>query len=157
MGIRRNTSREVALRWRDETSRRLPPGDDGRLVFSFGVNDTALEEGRRRVEEEDSLHNFRSILGEAASMFPVLMVGPPPVEDAGHNARIAYLSAEFQSTSRNLGIPYLDVFTPLSGSAVWVREVAQGDGAHPGARGYGELASLVEAWPAWRVWFEERN
>lgn len=154
LGIRRNTSSDVAVRWRDEALRRLPRGEDGRLVFSFGANDTMIEDGRRRVGDETALSNFQAILAEAASLFPVLMVGPPPVENADHNTRIARLSAKFQSAGREQGLPYLDVFTPLSTSAVWTREVADYDGAHPRADGYAELASLVENWSAWRSWLQ---
>lgn len=30
----------------------------------------------------------------------------------------------------------------------WMQEVAAGDGSHPGAEGYAELARLVQAWNA---------
>ncbi len=49
-----------------------------------------------------------------------------------------------------LGVPFLDAFTPSATFRHWRAEAAAGDGAHPGAGGYGELAALVDEWPAWR-------
>jgi acyl-CoA thioesterase I len=54
-----------------------------------------------------------------------------------------------------LKIPYLDVFTPLLASAVWLKEVELGDGAHPNAAGYAELAGLVRQWHVWQDWFRK--
>ncbi|MET8875781.1 hypothetical protein [Nocardia sp. NPDC004604] len=34
--------------------------------------------------------------------------------------------------------------------AVWMREVRAGDGAHPGAAGYDELAAIIGS--HWREW-----
>ncbi len=153
LGIRRNTSRDIAARWRDEAPHRLPQGKDGRLVFSFGANDTVIENGQRRVGDNEALANLQAILAQASTLFPVLMVGPPPVENADHNRRIGQLSVLFQSASEQMGLSYLDAFTPLSQSALWISEVSAFDGAHPRAGGYEELASLVENWLAWQAWF----
>ena len=39
LGIRRDTSADIAARWEAEARARLPAEHDGRLVFLFGVND----------------------------------------------------------------------------------------------------------------------
>jgi len=88
----------------------------------------------------------------AKRRYPLLFVGPPPVADQEQNTRIAALSEEFAPVCQALGVPYLPVFPSLVGSKAWMREAAAGDGSHPGAKGYGELALLVEAWDAWRRW-----
>ena len=31
---------------------------------------------------------------------------------------------------------------------------AAGDGVHADGAGYAEMARLIEAWPAWRAWFD---
>jgi acyl-CoA thioesterase I len=43
LGIRRDTSADIASRWRAEVERRLPPmyRAEGRLAFCFGTNDCA--------------------------------------------------------------------------------------------------------------------
>lgn len=152
LGIRRDTSADIAARWRAEAERRLPPPLDGRLVFSFGVNDCVEEDGRSRVAFADSLANARTVLAEAAAWRPTLMVGPPPIADAECNRRIAHLSGALDGLCAGLGVPYLPVFDALARSLAWMAEAATGDGAHPGEGGYKALALLVSAWPAWRAW-----
>jgi lysophospholipase L1-like esterase len=153
LGVRRDTSADVRARWRAEAARRLPAGVDGRCVFSFGANDCVAEAGGPRVPMERALENAAAILAEAAPAMPVLFVGPPPLDDAAANGRIARLSAGLAEHCQSLGVPYLETFAPLAGSAVWRAEATAGDGAHPGAAGYELLAEMVAAWPAWRAWF----
>ena len=152
LGIRRETSTELRARWREEAPRRRAAASDCRLVFSFGANDTAVEHARRRVAPAVSLENARAILAEARECYPVLLVGPPPVADTAHTARITRLSDELATVAARLGVPYLDVCARLRASRTWTREVRVGDGAHPGAAGYAALARLVDTWPAWRAW-----
>ena len=157
LGIRGATSRDILGWWEEEALRRLPEGPggiDGRLVFAFGANDTRLAEGKLRVPAEESLMNAIRILRRGKALRPSLAVGPPPVGDEANNQRIAHLSAELAKICRVEGLPYLDVHAPLLKSGTWLREAAAGDGAHPGAKGYGELAALVESWSAWRGWLD---
>ncbi len=154
LGIRRNTSADIALRWLEEVSHRLPEECNGRVVFSFGVNDTTIEEGKTRINFQNSIENTSKILTEANPLFPVLMVSPPPVPDIEQNIRVAELSRQFDSVCRQLGVPYLDVFNPLQASTVWLKEAAANDGYHPGLAGYSELAKLVERWCSWLSWIE---
>lgn len=127
LGVRRETSTDIKNRWFREVSCRLPSEINGRLVFSFGANDTSLEAGKTRVERNQSIENIRQILIQAKPIFPVLMVSPPPVENAEHNMRIASLSEDFAQVSLQLNVPYLDVFTPLKASENWQLEVAKND------------------------------
>ena len=153
LGVRRETSADIGARWVAEVGPRLAEVALGRLVFSFGVNDTTLTPDGPRLHTDTSLKALRRILHEAAPRFPVLMVGPPPVADAAQNARVGELSVAFAETCRAAGVPYLDVCEPLLQSHIWLAEVAAGDGAHPNAGGYAELAKLVEDWSAWRAWW----
>ena len=43
LGVRRQTSRDISHRWLSECQQRLPTTADGRVVFSFGVNDTTKD------------------------------------------------------------------------------------------------------------------
>ncbi|HEY9748497.1 MAG TPA: GDSL-type esterase/lipase family protein [Allocoleopsis sp.] len=156
LGIRRETSADIRDRWQAEVERRLPETCDRRVVFSFGVNDTTIENGRRRVESSDSVENARQILTQAQRSLPVLMVGPALVGEAEQNQRICDLSGRLAELCQELGVPFLEIARPLQGSAVWVAEAIANDGAHPRAAGYGELAELVENWWAWRGWFPDR-
>ncbi len=154
LGIRRETSADIRARWFDEVARRLPGEDDGRIVFSFGVNDTTHEDGRPRVEPGDSVEHARAILSLARASHPILMVGPPPTANPEQNDRIARLSDRFALVCRDLDVPYLSTCAPLCRSSPWMGEAAAGDGAHPSAAGYAELARLVADWSGWRSWLD---
>jgi acyl-CoA thioesterase-1 len=153
LGIRRDTSADVAQRWQEEARRRLPPEFDGRLVFSFGANDCVVENGAPRVTPDRALDNARSMLEAAKRGHPTLMLGPPPLPLLdGADRRIAALSQDFARLTAEIAIPYLELWTPLAATTLWRLDVAAGDGAHPGAAGYALIAGLVAGWPPWRAW-----
>lgn len=154
LGIRRNTSADIRRRWLAEAEARLPASIPGGLIFSFGVNDCCPADSSPgpRVEPDAAVANARAILSRARDVAPTLVVGPPPIADAGVNARIAVLDPRLAAVAETGGVPYLSVFDHLVGSDVWMKEVAAWDGAHPGAAGYALLAELVEAWSAWQAW-----
>lgn len=154
LGIRRETSRELAHRWQSEVKRRFCLGCQPLVVFSFGTNDTTQQNGRLRVELNESLKNARNILAVAKQNYPVFMISPPPILDDEQNSRTQVLSQHFTELCQELEIPYLDVFTPLLNSSTWMQEIEAGDGAHPDSEGYAELAFLVQNWSAWVDWFK---
>lgn len=154
LGVRRETSADIKARWLREVSCRLSAADDGRIVFSFGVNDTTLENGKTRIEFSTSIENTRNILNTAKQMFPVLVVGPPPTVEVEQNFRIRCLSNSFATVCYELDLPYLDIFTPLQSSHIWMREAVEKDGYHPSSAGYTELAQLIQNWNAWLSWFK---
>ncbi|MEV6972008.1 GDSL-type esterase/lipase family protein [Kitasatospora sp. NPDC093806] len=158
LGVRRNTSEDVAERWRREVLPRTAPGADNRLVVSFGSNDAILENGAVRVGPERCLENLASILDESLdeslsrAVLP-LVVGPPPVVVAGdgHLRRTAALAEGMAALCASRHVPFVDTTLRLADDPVWVREATAGDGAHPGADGYRRLADLVLA-GQWRDW-----
>lgn len=152
LGIRGETSEQVAARWRAEAQPRLLPEADTRLVVSLGTNDTTIEHGRLRVEPERSAAALSEILDGAAALgLPALAVGPAPIDDARQNARIQALSASFSSICSAAAVRFVGVAEALLADPVWMRQVAEGDGAHPSAEGYDALAGLVLAggWIDW--------
>lgn len=153
LGVRQDTSTDIKKRWLRELSYRFQQSDKNCLVFSFGVRDTMLEQGKTRVRLQDSLNNTYNILKVAKKSFPVLVIGPPPVANAKQNQRIYRLSEAFFSLCIELNVPYLDIFTPLNNSVIWMQEVRENDGIHPYIEGYTELASLVQHWSPWLSWF----
>ncbi len=151
LGVRRDTSDDICRRWADEVAVRRGAGAQERLVVSFGVNDTSSYGCGIRIAAERSIANLRTLLTEAAAArLPVLMVGPPPVEDRAQNRRIAALDELFRRTCAEARAPYVAVFAALRSEPRWMDEVSAGDGAHPAAAGYGLLADLVE--PVWQEW-----
>lgn len=157
LGVRRDTSADVLRRWRAEAVARLPGAVQGRLVFSFGLNDLARDEaGAPRIALARALANAAAILGEASALWPTLMVGPPPITDAAdRNAEIARLSADLGRVCGDVGVPYLDLRGfAAEHLALWRAEAEAGDGIHPNAKSYAALADAVSRWPAWRAWFD---
>ncbi|RBO91560.1 GDSL-type esterase/lipase family protein [Nocardia puris] len=154
LGVRRQTSTDIAKRWFAECAQRLPSGVDGRVVFSFGVNDTMEEDGVRRVPADASAANLVKMLGQAADRgWSALVVEPPPVDDDAHNTRIARLGDRFASVCAEEHVPFVRVHEQLRADEVWLREVRAGDGAHPSAGGYEAFAALVT--PAWLDWLAD--
>jgi acyl-CoA thioesterase-1 len=152
LGIRRQTSVQIAARWRAEARPRLHPDADCRVVFSFGVNDTMIEGGLRRVAACDSVAALARALDEAAGLrLPAFVVGPPPAGEVEQDERVADLSEQFGALCRDRGVPFVDVAGPLRAGSIWSKEAAAGDGSHPGAGGYEALARLVLA-AGWLRW-----
>jgi acyl-CoA thioesterase I len=144
LGIRGETSVQVAARWRAEAAPRTTPGADHRLVVSFGTNDTTLKEGTLRVPTASSCLALGTLLDEASALgFAPFVVGPAPVDDAEQNHRIEELTASFAQVCSENGTPFIHVVKPLLESSIWMSEVSAGDGAHPRAAGYQALAQLL--------------
>ena len=150
LGIRRNTSKDILLRWENECTLRLPDSCDGRIVLSCGVNDTAIENGKVRVNSVESCANVRAIL-RGAKRYTVLMVGPPPVLDDEQNEKIEALSLAFAHETKALGVPYIDLFSALCSDDAYRGEVAGNDGSHPKSEGYSKMARIIGSAPRW--WF----
>ena len=144
LGVRRDTSVDVARRSPAEASWRLRDGDRYGVVVAVGLNDVVLEDGRRRVARDRSLAALAEVLdGAAARGWAAMVVGPPPVSEAGESARAADLSAGMARLCEARSVPFVDT-TGLADDAVWLAEVAAGDAYHPSTRGYARLAALVE-------------
>jgi len=149
LGVRAENSRKILPRWEAECKPRLLPGHEAVLLFSFGIGDSAQDDGVRRVPLDETVANAEAILSKAGEYGSVLFVGPPPVRDEDHTARIAETSGALAAVCAGLGVPFLDPMPGLSASAIYQKDLEDGDGVHPGAGGYLELATLVNAWDDW--------
>ncbi|MCP4134159.1 MAG: lipase [bacterium] len=155
LGVRGETSPDVHKRWFAESDIRLPNEHEQRIVFSFGVNDTKMETGRTRVEPMESMAVCKEIFSAAARQFPVIVIGPPPIEEEGENLRVKEISGGMRVICRNLEIPFFDSFGALIKDPVWMDEVSKFDGNHPSGKGYAVLAGLINQWEPWLEWFKE--
>ena len=168
LGIRGDTSFDIADRWRMECSRRLPENAKCGIVFMFGVNDMAVQDNDgERVSMVSSLKNAHAIFSAAIKKHRRLWIGPTPVRksvalNASHlgvtyrfdSLRNANLNKAYRDLAAELKVPFLDLHELISGSPEWSHVLEQGDGVHPTPLGYEFLADAVESWPAWRNWFE---
>jgi lysophospholipase L1-like esterase len=75
---------------------------------------------------------------------------PREVQDA----RIVATSKAYAAVCAELGVPYVDLFAPLSADARFRKSMAAGDGIHPTADGYALVTELVGGWAGWRAWFD---
>lgn len=154
LGVRRQTSLEVAERWQAEARPRLAAEAGCGVVFAFGVNDTTQEDGRVRVDPGLAIDVLGRVLDDAADLgLPALVVGPPPADEPAQCARVKALSSAFADVAGGRGVPYVGVVGDLCANAAWVAEATAGDGSHPGAGGYSALARLVLA-GGWLSWLE---
>jgi acyl-CoA thioesterase-1 len=146
LGVRGDTSVHVAARWRGEGEARLLSGARTGIVLAFGVNDTTIGDGERRVAAEDSREALSTILDDAATIgLPALVVGPAPIDDPEQNRRIEDLSASLSEACVERETPFIASCRSLLASRVWMEQVAADDGAHPSSEGYGALAETVLA------------
>ncbi|MFC5947547.1 GDSL-type esterase/lipase family protein [Pseudonocardia lutea] len=148
LGVRGDTSAHVVARFEAELALRLRVGAENKVLVSFGVNDTMLDDGAPRRSTEESCAGLGALIDATARRaLPLLVVGPTPVADDDHNARTATVSAAFAELCDRRAIPYVEVCAPLRDSVAWTSEILRGDGAHPAEAGYQEMADLVL--PAW--------
>jgi len=150
LGIRRNTSKDILLRWESECGPRLPSSCDSRVVISCGVNDTVVENGTLRVLFDESVAAVGKVL-RGAMKYKLLMVGPPPVADEAQNERIMALSRGYCRNAEALGIPYVELFLPLVSDVSYKSEVSSNDGSHPRSGGYSKMATIIGTSAHW--WF----
>lgn len=105
LGMRGDTSEDIALRWAGEAARRLPPFAPMRLAFSFGANDCTPHGPAARVPLARSIENTESILRQALRMAPTIVIGPVPVlDDAQTDRRIQILSVAQERVCESLFI-----------------------------------------------------
>jgi acyl-CoA thioesterase I len=152
LGVRGNTSADVLARFDSELRARLRPGTDTRVVVSFGVNDTMLDGGVPRVAPAESVANLEEIIGR--TRLPLLVVGPPPIADDEHAARIADLSGRYRELCARQAVPFAEVHPALLDSP-WIAEARLSDGAHPAEAGYQALADLVH--PPCAAWLSRSS
>jgi len=172
LGIRADTSALIEPRWEAECRARLKPGYNCATVFAVGINDSAHEKSEamdgQRVPLDRSLDLIGGMLTQAKEFGPVLSIGPTPVVEAMmpldrlpgviydfRNDDIAAYNAAYADMAAGLGVPYLDVFTPLSADPAWEAALRASDGLHPTAAGYEIMAAHIGNWSDWRGLFDD--
>ena len=114
------------------------------VVLALGVNDTTEAEGRVRVEPALALDNLTRMIDAARAIgLDVFVVGPPPAGEPAQDERVQALAAQFAQLAAGRDVPFVETFAALRDGPDWSREAAAGDGAHPAAGGYAQLAEIV--------------
>ena len=167
LGIRAETSAQIAARWQAESTARLPREARRAILFSFGLNDATRVEGALRVPLQRSEEIARAMIAEASGLCPVLWIGPTPVDESTqplrsslgilqtkNNTETARYDAIFRHIAKELSVPYLSLLDALGNIPAWPRLLS--DGVHPTAEGYDIMAAAVAEWPAWRTLFDAK-
>lgn len=140
-GIGGDTSEMILARW-DEVDRRRAAFPTTAVIAEFGVNDAMEHEGAVRVDEADTIAALRGMI-DRAPRGRFLVVGPPPVVWDDVNERVELRSAAMARECRAAGVPFVPTFDALRPGGAWMRDVAAGDGAHPGPEGYAQFAGVI--------------
>ncbi len=144
LGVRRDTSLDIARRFHPEVAARFADGDDLRVVLALGANDVSAPAGRPRVPHERTLAVLTDLLDDAwATGWSVFVVGPPTSLDPAQTARALDLSLGMAQVCQECAVPFVDVARELAGDPVWREAVLAGDGVHPRSEGYRRIADLV--------------
>ena len=153
LGVRRDTSADVAARWQAEARVRTRTAEAGYgVVLGFGTNDTTEEDGRVRVAPGQAVESLGRMIDAAlGDGLGVFVVGPPPAGEPAQDERVRELSAAFAGVAGVRGVPFVETAAPLGADESWCSESARNDGSHPGAGGYRALAELVLA-GGWLDW-----
>jgi lysophospholipase L1-like esterase len=154
LGVRGDTSADIAQRWRAEAGRRFSPESRKRLAFSFGTNDCISgPHGSARVPHAKTLDNAKRILQAAGSVAPTIMLGPAPTLDQVLvDDRVRKISHDLEDLCAEIGIPFLETFRFVAACPAWRREANGGDGTHPNREGYAALAGFIWDWPPLHRW-----
>ena len=140
-GIGGDTSELILARW-DEVDRRREAFPTTAVIAEFGVNDVMEHEGAVRVDEAGTVRALRGMIDRAPEG-RFLVVGPPPVVWDEVNERVAARAEAMARVCGEAGVPFVKTFDVLLAGGAWMREVAAGDGAHPGPGGYEQFAQAV--------------
>ncbi|MDN4507118.1 SGNH/GDSL hydrolase family protein [Dietzia maris] len=140
-GIGGDTSEMILARW-DEVDRRRAAFPTTAVIAEFGVNDVMEHEGALRVDEAGTVAALRGMIDRAPEG-RFLVVGPPPVVWDEVNERIAARAETMAQVCDEAGVPFVPTFDVLLAGGQWMREVAAGDGAHPGPGGYEQFGQVI--------------
>lgn len=126
-GVPGATSEACVQQW---LNTEIDPACREMVVFSFGTNDVIYG-----VPTENSLAALTSALDRAAGLeVPAYVIGPPDAPG---------IADAYAGICAARDIPFFDTVTRLGPGSTWRAEADAGDGSHPGAGGYAELADLL--------------
>ena len=148
LGVRKDTSVQMQYRWKQEAMTRRLPQQDFKMVFSFGVADLA-----NGVTTDETLAAGVAMLTQAKAMGDVLVVGPTPVNDRNTREETVILSRILSGLCKRIEIPFVPTIDAMHRSFVYGTALNDGDGVHPTASGYAELADYILKFNTARTFF----
>jgi lysophospholipase L1-like esterase len=169
LGIPGELTDSLRLRWEAEVARRYPPPPNMHVVLMCGLNDTAEVIGSGvLLPPAQTISNAEAIVRRAKEKYPILWIGMPPVNQQMSPMRVneeitmvfdqqraIAVNEAMGLSAAQMGVPFLDILTPLLQSRDYMESQTEGDGLHPSARGYEIISERVDDWPAWQSWFSK--
>jgi acyl-CoA thioesterase I len=162
LGINGDTSRDIALRFRDEVTARSRNAP-GLILFAFGFNDASRPNGGGvQVALQDSVACARELMLAAQSVSEVLWIGPTPLDESvnplltpfaswnTYNAEIARYDEAYAELAAQIGVAYLRLFPEFLVSPRYRDALTAGDGVHPADDGYALIAERIAGWDSWQ-------
>ncbi|MCV6574936.1 MAG: GDSL-type esterase/lipase family protein [Cohaesibacter sp.] len=168
LGVRGQTMHQIKNRAIDECKARLPKAMGPLIILGTGANDLSRfadgdYQGKPRTPRRGLERTFRALLSELSDIAPVLVIGPPPIDEDQMPYRMANgLKFDFRtidcaegtelyaSICKEMEIPFFDLFGAMLGDADYQAALKAGDGLHPTGRGYQACALALNQWGAWR-------
>ncbi len=168
LGIRGQTLSQVKKRARSECNARLIQSMGPLILIGTGANDLSRfadgdYKGQFRTPRRSLLRSLETLIDELSEMAPVLVIGPPPVDEAQmpyqmtngvrfdfSNEDIEAGSLLYQDQCREQDVPFLNLFEQLKDSPGYRRALQEGDGLHPTGHGYQLCADAIDQWFPWQ-------
>jgi lysophospholipase L1-like esterase len=156
LSISGDATPQLLRRFDAESSARIWPGEDFIFIFSVGINDSVVENGKVRVEQEDYSDNLRSLVQKARKFSNnILLVGLNACDEkitqpVAWNKAIHYTNKQisiYESIIRKISTEEGAQFLPLY--EVFEEKKKHGekllfDGLHPNSEGHLIIYELVQ-------------
>ena len=153
LGVRKNSAKNIAERFESEFNVRNIQGSEPYFVFMFGTVDTASQNGKVVLEQEESLKCMEEILKKAQTHGTCLFVSSPPVLDQTHNLRLINLVIEQEKLCNKLGVDFVNAHAALTQNTSYIQDLA--DGIHPQEMGNVAIGDIICQSPTMQTWLTE--
>lgn len=151
LGVRGQAGPEIAARAAREIDERIKDrGERQGVVISFGANDIRLD----RPAQESAAALEQILRWTGSRRYQAFVMGAPSAAEPELDVLRSQLNLRLEQAAARLGVPFLDIRERVADWSLWHREAMDGDGIHPNAGGYAEVAAAFAAWAPWRAWLE---
>lgn len=155
IGVPNQTLPELSKRAERDCRMRLETVEEAVIFFEPGHDDLAiLSDSKRRTDATTFEAHLTMTMEQLGTLAPVVLVGPTPViesETPHHcpitgelvrysNTGIAAVSRRMVSLCEGSGIPFLDLYAPLSKVPAYAASIDEPNGVYPSSNGHKLIA-----------------
>ena len=169
LGIRGQTLHQIRKRAQSECAARIQKTMGPLIILGTGANDLSRFSagdyaGKLRTPHKALARTFETLLAELATLAPVLVIGPAPIEEAQMPYRLAN-QMEFEFSNADIdagtmtyadicdrsGVPFMPLYQTLKDDPAYARALSEGDGLHPTGADYQACADAIANWGPWKT------